>query len=251
MTIRAVAASSDASGIQSDEGGSQPTLLLQLFDLGDPTWTDRYDIRYVNRTTAADWFAKYHYSGTYGAENSTFYGVFLGDLACVVGIGYSANEFGLATKFGLTDIQGNLEVTRVAVHPNAPRNSPSRFVRAVLRRVASRGIEWVFSYADTGQGHHGGIYQALGAVYVGRSEARHGFLIDGVPIHPRVIVHLFGTQARQEAIRLARQSGRTLEYVEGMNAPKHTYILPIGSRALEVRERLAPFAKPYPKRIPT
>ncbi len=239
----AVAASSDAPGVQPGEGGSQPTLLLQL--LGDPEWSDRYGIRQVNRLTAESWYSKYHYSRTAGAVNSDFYGFFLGDLASIVGIGFPANEFGVATKFGLEGFMGNREITRVAVHPLAPRNTASRSVSSVCRGL---GFDWFFSYADTGQGHHGGIYQALGAVYVGLSEARGGFLLDGVPMHPRSVVHMFGTQARVEAARLASVQGRTLVYEDDQLTPKHTYILPVGPQAATIREHLRPFTKPYPKR---
>ena len=63
--IHAVAASSDAADFQSDEGGSQPTLLLQL---SDPDFTAvRWDIRPVNGETAERWFSRYHSLGTRGA----------------------------------------------------------------------------------------------------------------------------------------------------------------------------------------
>jgi hypothetical protein len=108
----------------------------------------------------------------------------------------------------------------------------------------------VFSYADTGQGHHGGIYQALNAVYVGVSATRPGYLLDGEPIHPRSVVSWLGTQARDDAPRLAAERGHVLEWIEDLNTAKHTYILPVGcarDRAA-IRRHLAQFAHPYPTR---
>ncbi len=193
--------------------------------------------------------AAYHYSGNAGPENGTFWGFYLGDLACVVGFGIGANQYGLAKKFDLSAWPGNIEICRVAAHPDAPRNTASRAVAAVLRTAqVPAGTTWVYSYADTGQNHHGGIYQALRAVYVGLVPAMHGWMLDGLPVHPRTIVDTFGTQARETAPRLAADRGRALVYVEGLNTAKHTYILPIGQNAEAIRAHLQRWTRPYPKR---
>lgn len=222
-----------------------------MFDLGAPDFSGEMEIRPVSRITADAWFTQYHYTGTSGGS-ALFWGAFTPDLMAVVGIGQPSNDHGLADKFDLRAWNGNLEINRVAVHPAAQRNTASRVVAAVLVRcVTPQGIDWVFSYADTGQNHHGGIYQALNAVYVGCSPPVYGWLLDGKPIHPRSVVSRYGTNARVATPELARARGEDLVYVEEMNAPKHTYILPIArdKRTRQaIRDHLAPYSKPYPKR---
>lgn len=239
MTIHAVAASSDAADFQSDEGGSQPTLLLHFpVDLSAP----RYDIHPVSFETASRWFERWHYLGD-APPASTYWGVFAPDLGAVVSIGLPNNVHGIAGRVGLSDIPGNVEINRVAVHPEMP-STTSRVMWLALRMAHNdAGWAWAFSYADTGQGHHGGIYQALGAVYVGLTATSHRWVHDnGTTLHPRTAVSIFGSQATDAM----RQRGYTK--VAEMGSRKHTYVLPVGPRAAEIRQRLVPLALPYPKR---
>lgn len=202
----------------------------------------------VNTQTSTAWFGSYHYLADRHPA-SRDWGVFAPDLMGVVAVGESANVSGLAARFGLTGWRGNKEITRVAVHPDSPPNTASRAIALVLSELARGGLEWAFSYADTGQGHHGGIYQALNAAYVGLSPARHGYLLDGEAIHPRQVVQLFGTEGAS-VFQLAAAQGRELRRVVGMSAPKHTYILPVGPPHIRaaIRRALVAHTKPYPKR---
>lgn len=219
---------------------------LPLFDLGVPDWSQEIRIRPSTLDTARTWFAKYHYSGTPGTEGATFFGAFAPDMIAMVAVGNTSNEHGIAGKFDLGRWRGNLEITRVAVHPDSPRNTATKVVAAVLRFEAGMGVDWLFSYADTGQGHHGGIYQALNAVYVGVSEARPGYLLNGEKLHPRTLVSMYGSQSRETVEELQR-NGVDIVKVDDLNTAKHTYVLPIGRHAKAIRKHLAAYAKPYPK----
>lgn len=239
---RAAAASSDAPDVQSGEGSPQLTLPLHLpaEDFGH-RW---FDIRPVSFVTADRWYERWHYLG--GApQGSEYWGVFAPDLGAVVSIGRPNNVFGVATRYGLEDIPGNLEVNRVAVHPRMP--GPTSRLMWLAIRAAQRvgGWSWCFSYADLGQNHHGGIYQALGAIYLGASEPRNGWKnAAGETLHPRSAVQRYGSQAK------ATMTLWGWDPVPGLVTPKHTYIIPVGPRAGEVRDRLAAVAMPYPKRDP-
>lgn len=243
----AAAASSDAPGVQPGEGGSQPTLPLQpsLFDMGRPDWSaPRDDIRFVSPDTARSWFGRFHYSGTPGNEGAWFYGVFRPEMVACVAIGGTSNAHGVAAKYGLEAWPGNLEITRVAVHPDAPRNTTSQVLARIIKRAhVDRHVSWLFSYADTGQGHHGGIYQAIGACYVGMSEARQGYRYNGEPIHPRSVVARWGSQATEFVKTIPG-----MEIVEGLNTAKHVYIIPVGPDAPAIRAALSSYIRPYPKR---
>jgi len=239
VTTHAVAASSDAAGIQSDEGGSQPTLLLHT---PEDFSRRRFDIRIVNQVTAEKWLARWHYL-VHPPGSATHYGLFAPDMGALVSVGQPNNTYGLAAKYGLGDFVGNFEISRVARHPGFAVET-SRIVRLVLRRLRDDGVEWVFSYADPRAGHHGGIYQALGAIYVGVSKSQRGVeLANGERIHPRSMVALYGSWSR------ATVEGLGAKFIEDAHGGLHTYILPLARRA-EIEKALVPFRQPYPKRAP-
>lgn len=235
--IHAVAASSDAPGVQPGEGSPQLTLLLHTPEDFSQT---RYVIREVSHETASRWYARWHYLGD-PQTASVHWGIFAPDLGAVVDIGLPNNAYGVAARLGLEDIPGNLEIGRVAVHPDMPAHT-SRLMWLVVKAAQRRdGWSWCYSYADIGQGHHGGIYQALSAVYVGLTVPAHMWQRDdGTLMHPRQAVSIYGSQATETM----NQRG----YTKVPGTQKHTYVLPVGPRAAEVRARLAHLAQPYPKR---
>lgn len=203
----------------------------------------------VDRETAKAWFAGYHYTGT--AAGHRFFGVALdGDLMAVVAVGRGGNRFGVADKFGLTEWRGDLEITRLACHPDAPRNTASKALALVSAALAEEGVAWVFSYSDSAQGHHGGIYQAVNAVYVGTDAKQWvNFELDGRRVSKRAVSGRFGHTRWPEVKDLAAEQGAVLRKVPWQ--PKHTYILPI-AKDRRVRKRirrcLAGRQLPYPKR---
>lgn len=219
----------------------------ELFSLVPQDWSDaKWTVAFISAERAKRWLNRYHYLGGTHAVGS--YGVFCPDLVAVVSIGQPANRNGVASKFGLAAFPGNHEVTRVAVHPDAPRNAASRATALAAKYYShERGFEWLFSYSDTGQGHHGGIYQAINSVYVGLSPARAGYHMDGVPVHIRTLANRYKCDGRELEVLL----GRSLVKTPAGRAPKHTYILPTGDRRSRkaVRRCLEPYSLPYPKRV--
>lgn len=213
--------------------------------------TSYITMRQINRQTAKNWTQNYHYSENDGSGSGVGFGAFAPDMIGIVIIANPTNVHGIAAKYGIETIPGNMEISRVAVHPQAPRNTASRIIAMACRQYHQQtGLHWLFSYADTGQGHHGGIYQALNSIYVGISPPLPGYLIDGKAIHPRTVVSRFGTQAWPAVRDLAAAMGNELIKVPDMNTAKHTYILPIGNRRTQksIRRALEQHVKPYPKR---
>lgn len=231
---------------------------LALFE-NDPQWTEsEWVARSVNSRTAKEWMRRFHYLGSAGTALYRF-GIYPDGsdmIACVVVSG-TTNTHGLGEKFPELDrFRGNLEITRVAVHSDAPKNAASRSVAlAVSELHRLTGIEWLFSYADVGQGHHGGIYQALNSVYLGvnlggKPPPRWEMLVNGQweEAHARTIGKICGT-ARSGAVDRMAALGYSVRVI-GESSDKHTYIIPCGSpkSRRQIRALLAPYAKPYPKR---
>ena len=75
---------------------------------------------------------------------------------------------GVAEKYGpqLTELR------RFVLTDECPRNSESKLLGVMLRRLKKLGIERVLSYADPAHGHRGTIYRALGFEYLGVTSKR-------------------------------------------------------------------------------
>ena len=234
------------------------------------------------KEAAARWVGQWHYLGKVGGGQVGYFGVRddAGQPVAMVLVGMPTNPHGVAKKYDLTEWKGNVEITRVVVRPDLqeadaaaraaggdPANWASQSLAAVSKHLGDEGYEWLFSYADTGQGHHGGIYQAIGATYVGFSAARPGFLEDGVPLHPRSCVARYGTQAwkhpagdpagcpgltcRPDCVgRIAAEAGKHLVKVDGMLSAKHCYIIVCAKSKKTrraIRHALERHVLPYPK----
>ena len=130
-----------------------------------------------------------------------------------------------------------LELVRVALDTHT--TPVSRIVAVSLRLLKRKcpAVRVVVSFADSGQGHIGGIYQAGGWLYLGAS--RHSWVgVGGKLTHPRTLVSKYGTQALGWL-----RANVDADAAHVPMPPKHKYALafcPI------VRADLIARTKPYP-----
>lgn len=215
-----------------------------------PDWSGDLEVIEVSDRTAWAWVKRWHYSRRLPAGGYRF-GVFAPDMLALVIVGPGANMWGVAKRLDLSDWPGNWEITRVVVHARAPKNSASKAVAAVLHHIhRAYGLDWVFSYADPEQGHHGGIYQALNAVYVGTGSTHpYRYDLDGRRVHHRSVYKRFGSETHGELERRAAEQGHVLVRHHEPTSAKHTYVLLAGGPAArrQIREHLSHQAVPYPK----
>lgn len=109
----------------------------------------------------------------------------------------------------------------------------------------------IVSYADVDQHHLGTIYQATNWIYTGQSDGMRYFVINGIKTHPKTvwsrIVTIEGKRRRCpqtiEAVRQFFDKDATIFESKG----KRKYLMPLDK---EIRKRIAPLAKPYPKENP-
>jgi hypothetical protein len=83
------------------------------------------------------------------------------------------------------------ELVRVALCDHL---TPVSRVLAIATKMLARampGLRLVVSFADTAQGHHGGIYQAAGWVYLGAAR-QHAYVVGGRMVHPRTLYSRYG-----------------------------------------------------------
>ena len=145
----------------------------------------------------------------------------------------------LGSRYGLTQTEC-VELTRVALRDHvAP---VSQVVSAALRelRRTNPGLRLVVSFADPGEGHHGGIYQAGNWVYTGAMVQREYFVVKGRLMHPRSV----GAQGWRQSLPWLRQ--HVDPRAHGVTKPgKHRYLMPLDR---QMRRRVERLSLPYPPR---
>lgn len=184
----------------------------------------------------------WHYSRSMPVGAQQSYGVwederFIG--AILIGRGASPH---LGTALGL----GRLEVcelTRVALREHAAPVSQIVPLAISQLRTSSPKLRAVVSFADPWHGHHGGIYQAMGWLYLGTSATANGYRDAAGKLHHQRVVATSG---------IVRQFGRATRSiprssVEPVELPgKHRYVLPLDRG---MRRRLVPRCEPYPRAV--
>lgn len=148
-------------------------------------------------------------------------------IGCVI-FGQGANN-NIGSKYGLSSLEA-CELCRVALRQHKTQVSRIIAIAAKMIRDTCPGLRLVISYADKGQGHHGGIYQGGGWVYDGDNRGGEYRMFRGAVVHGRTVRGAIG-------------SARGLPLVKG--SIKHRYLLPLDSA---MRAQLEPLRKPYPKR---
>ncbi len=160
-------------------------------------------------------------------------------IGCVLFSRGANNHLGL--PYGLTTTEV-CELTRVAL--GSHQTPTSRIVSLALRflRRRSDGLRLCVSYADPNQGHHGGLYQAGGWIYVG--DTPRGWLYratDGRVWHQRQ-VSVSGVKPQYGTLRRVPTIASCVKLPQ---LGKHRYLMPLDDA---MRAQVAPLAKPYPKR---
>lgn len=133
-----------------------------------------------------------------------------------------------------------VELVRIALTKH--KVAVSRIVSLAIKFLhkSNPNLRLIVSFADQSQGHHGGIYQAGNWVYNGTGDAAKFYMIRGKLTHPRSV----GAKGFVQNIHGAKciDPNATVVDVPG----KHRYIMPLDD---EMRARILPLAKPYPKRV--
>jgi len=120
----------------------------------------------------------------------------------------------------------------------------SKFVAWCLRWLRANGdAPFCLSYADTGEGHHGGIYQATGWRFVGAKDSGHiGYVAeDGSFVHRRSCNAMFGASG-VDAV-----AARKPNWIPKYGEPKNLYIFPLRQRLKPLLRRFGWQELPYPK----
>lgn len=146
----------------------------------------------------------------------------------VVMFGRGAN-CNMVKGYGLGQDQG-CELVRIALKSHQTPVSKIAAMAMRFLKKQSPDLKLIVSYADPEQGHHGGIYQAGNWIYKGLSASALKVWYNKKWSHKKTVDDAGVDQSNLIKKRVAG---------------KHTYLMPLDA---EMRERILPLAKPYPKR---
>lgn len=141
----------------------------------------------------------------------------------------------LGSPYGLTQFQV-CELVRIALTKHA--TPVSRIMRIALKFLRKKcpSLRLVVSFADPEQGHHGGVYQAQGWIYAGRTKSTIEYKLNGKWRHSKSFSNEWGGLGSVDKSKLEKRN----------TIPKHRYLMPLDD---EMRKKIEPLRKPYPKRV--
>lgn len=153
------------------------------------------------------------------------------------------NSPNIGRPFGLSQREV-AELTRVALREHSTPVSRIVAIAVRLLRKSSPGLRLLVSYADPEQGHHGGIYQAMGWAYIGESPPARTYLDKaGRRWHSRMV----SPTGWRKVYGRQRRVLTTAECELVVSPGKHRYALALDKSLAPVLEERA---QPYPKRAP-
>jgi hypothetical protein len=179
---------------------------------------------------------KWHYSKTMPIGRTVKVGVWEdGVFIGVVLFSHGATP-SLGKPYGMESTEA-IELVRIALTKH--KSTVSKILAIALRmlKTQSPNLKLVISFADTEQGHHGGIYQATNWVYAGTTKPAKVMVINGKRTHRRSYTGVNFGRPRKE---LPSQG----EWVD--TKPKHRYLMPLDE---DTKRLIQPLSLPYPKRV--
>lgn len=166
------------------------------------------------------------------------------DLKCVVAYGYPSGRNLASSIWEGGNEQECLELIRLFSFDDCPKNMESwcisKSVKCLKRDLPN--IKVLVSYADTGAGHVGYIYQASSWDYIGQGSKEPKIFIDGQRVHRRSLNGKYGTSSIK---KLKEIFGDRLQ-VDDNRFAKNKYIKIIKDKN-KIEKLLKVKKLPYPK----
>lgn len=138
-----------------------------------------------------------------------------------------------------------VELRRLVLHPERQGFPLTQLISKTVKHIRKyTAHDLLVSFADNGEGHHGGIYQASSWDYAGmRAPQMAGVCVDGTVIPRRTAYDSWGTSSPSKLLELGVGVSVTAQYDSG----KHLYWKAIRRSGRHKAKRLGLGSLPYPK----
>jgi hypothetical protein len=202
-------------------------------------------VRPIDAKIAKEFVRKHHYAVISPPINKLSLGLFKDDrLVGVAMWGYGVRPRHTIDKlFPSLNIQNYLELNRLCLLDEMPRNSESQFIKTNVSYIKNHfpNVKILFSWADGLRGKCGYIYQASNFYYGGKILSEFYATKDGEVIHPRLMITRFGRRDCKFAFSLG------LSKIKGFQLRYCKFLCSHGERKRLIRESPFTWNFNYPK----
>lgn len=170
-----------------------------------------------------------HYSGVMPDATQEAFGAYQDEVligAAAYGPGGNSKTFGAVIE-GF-DSSNARELIRLWVHPDAPTNTASLIIGRSLKLLPEQ-VGLVVTFADSGQGHNGAIYQATNFYYLGMSNQGIRYIdASGVEVTAR-LANVYRTRNPDKFAGMSLAEIRSnLGWTPIVSHQKHRYAIGVG-----------------------
>ena len=185
-----------------------------------------FSVRQIESRLAHDFILTKHYAQRLPSISYAFGLYKNNELVGVCTIGKPASPFLCIGICGKKYASKVYELNRLITVDGLPKNTLSWFVSRVLRALRQEDLV-IVSYADTGMGHHGFIYQACNFLYTGMTKER--------------------TDKYTPNNKHSRHYTDEYNHLRKVRTAKHRYVYFTNPKNKALREALRYEVSPYPK----
>lgn len=212
-----------------------------LTEFDKPRGLTGWKVEPIATATATEMVVEHHYLHRKGPCSAAF-GLIdpAGGLQGVVTYGTPASA---ALRRGIAgpDRAGDvIELTRLWVDDSAPRFGESFLIGRTVRKA---GKPIVVSFADSGEGHIGTVYQATNWLYTGLSAKRTDWMVKGLDLHGHTLTD------RYTAAEIRAKYGDRFSLVPRSRKHRYVFIVPRGRERRRIIADLRYPILPYPKAV--
>jgi hypothetical protein len=202
-------------------------------------------VKTIHFRTAKEFVRKYHYAVISPPINKICLGLFKDEkLVGVAMWGYGVRpRHTIDRMFPSLDVANYLELNRLCLLDEMPRNSESQFIRKNVEyiKVHFPDVKLLFSWADGLRGKCGYVYQASNFYYGGRILSEFYATKQGEVVHPRFLITRFGRRDTKFTFSLG------LVKIKGYQFRYCRFICSHAERKRLLRESPYLWNKDYPK----
>jgi len=183
------------------------------------------EIKQISSKMCMDWVLKKHYAKRKPRMQYCF-GLFIeGVLQGVITYGYPATPFVSRGLCGKEYEKEVLELSRLVINSNVPKNSASFLVGNSLKMLPKE-FKIIVSYADTSMNHKGYIYQATNFIYTGLTIPMKEWRLKDRNLHSQNVCKKVPLKEREN----------NPDFEQIYRPQKHRYIRFLGNKT-EIKER--------------
>jgi hypothetical protein len=219
--------------------------------MGKEMMDNRFRVSPIQYDDTKEWLLHKHYAHR---MPSITYAFGLYDDNTLIGVCTYGHPFSSSLKKSMGEKWGEilLELNRLCVNDNLPKNTLSWFVAQTFKQLP-KPVPLV-SYADSAYNHHGYIYQATNWIYTGLSTPFTDYMVRGMEgMHSLSVLDTVGRSedyggGKSKVKMLIEKYGAENVYPI-KRSRKHRYFMFLGNKkeVREMRKALTYTEEPYPK----